>query len=88
MLQAMNGHTPVGVLLQKYGTTVCGPDGQQGRWHLEYWALPTYSLCYFGTEPPGGNRHKAKWELLLQQIREDWSGQKEFEGVQHLEDFH
>jgi ubiquinone/menaquinone biosynthesis C-methylase UbiE len=88
MLQAMNGHTAVGALVEKYGTQVCGPDGQPGQWHLEHWALPTYSLCYYGTEPPGGHRHKAKWDLLLQQIREGWSGQDGFEGEAHLEDFH
>ncbi|HKP00091.1 MAG TPA: hypothetical protein VJU02_00530, partial [Nitrospiraceae bacterium] len=88
MLQAMNGHTTVGMLLEQFGQLVCGPDGQPGRWHLEHWALPTYSLCYYGTEPPGGHRHKAKWDLLLQQIREGWSGQEGFEGEEHLEDFH
>ena len=88
MLQAMNGHTTVGALVEKYGQQVCGPDGQPGQWHLEHWALPTFSLCYFGTEPPGGHRHKAKWDLLLQQIREGWSGREGFEGEEHLEDFH
>ena len=84
----MNGHTTVAALMEKYGTKICGPDGQTGRWHLERWALPTFSLCYFGTEPPGGHRHKAKWDVLLQQIREGWSGQEGFEGEEHLEDFH
>ena len=88
MLQAMNGHTTVGALVEKYGARVCGPDGQPGQWHLQHWALPTYSLCYYGTEPPGGHRHKAKWDLLLQQVREGWSGQDGFEGEEHLEDFH
>jgi len=88
MLKAMNGHISVDALLEKYGARICGPDGQPGKWHLERWALPTYSLCYFGTEPPGGHRHKAKWDVLLQQIREGWSGQKGFEGEAHLEDFH
>jgi ubiquinone/menaquinone biosynthesis C-methylase UbiE len=88
MLKAMNGHISVDALLEKYGTRICGPDGQPGRWHLERWALPTYSLCYFGAEPPGGHRHKVKWDVLLQQIREGWSGQKGFEGEEHLEDFH
>ena len=37
---------------------------------LEHWSLPTYSLCYYGIVPPGGHRHKAKWDLLLQQVRE------------------
>ncbi|MDF0644682.1 MAG: methyltransferase domain-containing protein [Nitrospira sp.] len=88
MLKSMNGHTTVGALLEKYGERVCGPDGEPGRWHLERWSLPTYSLCFYGTEPPGGHRHKAKWDVLLQQIREGWSGQDEFEGEEHLEDFH
>lgn len=88
MLKAMNGHISVEALLERYGARTCGPDGQPGKWHLERWALPTYSLCYFGTEPPGGHRHKAKWDLLLQQIREGWSGQQGFEGEEHLEEFH
>jgi ubiquinone/menaquinone biosynthesis C-methylase UbiE len=88
MLRAMNGHITVGALLEKYGTKVCGPDGQPGQWHLERWATPNYSLCYFGAEPPGGHRHKAKWDILLQQIREGWSGREGFEGEEHLEDFH
>jgi ubiquinone/menaquinone biosynthesis C-methylase UbiE len=88
MLKAMNGHITVGALLEKYGNRVCGPDGQPGRWHLERWATSNYSLCYFGTEPPGGHRHKAKWDILLQQIREGWSGQEGFEGEGHLHNFH
>ena len=88
LLQEMTGHTTVGALAEKYGTKVCGPDGQPGQWHLQRWALPTYSLCYYGTEPPGGHRHKAKWDVLLQQVREGWSGQGGFEGETHLEDFH
>lgn len=88
MLTAMNGHVTVGALLEKYGSRVCGPDGQPGQWHLERWATPNYSLCYYGTEQPGGHRHKAKWDLLLQQIREGWSGREGFEGEDHLEAFH
>ncbi len=88
MLSLMNGHVTVGALLEKYGKWVCGPDGHVGEWHLERWALPNYSLCYFGTEPPGGHRHTAKWDLLLQQIREGWSGQEGFEGEHDLEEFH
>ena len=88
MLRAMNGHTTVAVLMEQYGDTICGPDGRPGRWHLERWATPRYSLCYYGAHPPGGHRHKAKWDLLLQQIREGWSGQDGFEGEDHLEDFH
>ena len=59
MLKSMNGHITVGALLEKYGTKVCGPDGQPGQWHLERWATPNYSLCYFGTEPPGGHRRRS-----------------------------
>jgi SAM-dependent methyltransferase len=88
MLRAMNGHTTVGALLEQFGRKICGPDGQPGHWHLERWATPNYSLCYYGAEPPGGHRHKGKWDLLLQQIREGWSGQEGFEGETHLEDFH
>lgn len=88
MLSAMNGHTTVGALLEQYGTKVCGPDGQPGRWHLERWATPNYSLCFYGSEPPGGHRHAARWDLLLQQVRDRWSGQHEFEGEDHLDHFH
>ena len=79
MLTLMNGHITVGALLEKFGHKICGPDGQPGSWHLERWSVPNYSLCYFGTEPPGGHRHKAKWDLLLQQIRESWSGRQDVE---------
>ncbi len=89
LLTSMDGHITVDALLQKYGKWICSPDGQTGQWHLERWALPEYSLCYFGTEPPAGDhRLGAKWDLLLQQIRNKWSGQEGFEGADHLEDFH
>ncbi|WP_447976736.1 class I SAM-dependent methyltransferase [Candidatus Nitrospira bockiana] len=88
LLSAIDGHVTVGGLLERFGKWVCGPDGQTGQWHLERWALPTYSLCYYGTEPPSGDRHGAKWDLLLQQIRERWSGREGFEGAEHLSDFH
>ncbi|MDF0651007.1 MAG: hypothetical protein P0121_06005, partial [Nitrospira sp.] len=88
MLKAMNGHTTVGTLVEQYGAKICGPDGQPGVWHLERWATPNYSICYFGTAPPGGHRHKAKWDTLLQQVREGWSGREGFEGEEHLEEFH
>ena len=42
----------------------------------------------FGTEPPGGHRHKAKWDLLASTVREGWSGEEDFEGEDHLADFH
>ncbi|MCH6558433.1 MAG: class I SAM-dependent methyltransferase [Nitrospirae bacterium] len=88
LLTSMDGHTTLGGLLNKYGSWVCGPDGQTGRWHLERWSLPGYSLCYFGSEPPSADRHGAKWDLLLQQIREGWSGKEGFEGEEHLSGFH
>ena len=78
MLRAMNGHITVSRLLEQYGDRVCGPDGQPGRWHLERWATPNYSLCYYGAQPPGGHRHRVKWDLLLQQVREGWSGREGF----------
>ncbi|MGQ0811617.1 MAG: class I SAM-dependent methyltransferase [Nitrospiraceae bacterium] len=89
LLTSMDGHITVEALLTKYGKWVCSPDGQPGQWHLERWSLPNYSLCYFGTDPPAGDhRLGAKWDLLLQQIREKWSGQEGFEGAGHLADFH
>jgi ubiquinone/menaquinone biosynthesis C-methylase UbiE len=88
LLKAMTGHTTVGTLVDQYGAKICGPDGQPGEWHLARWATPNYSLCYYGTAPPGGHRHKAKWDILLQQVRENWSGQEGFEGEEHLEAFH
>src|SRR5688572_30421319 len=59
LLTAMDGHVTVGALQDRYGKWVCGPDGETGQWHLERWPLPTYSLCYFGTDPPTGDRHVA-----------------------------
>ncbi len=88
LLTSMDGRTTVGALVNKFGRWVCGPDGETGRLCLERWSLPNYSLCYFGTEPPGGHRHKAKWDILLQEIREGWSGKDGFEGEEHLQSFH
>lgn len=89
LLTALDGKATVAWLLEKFGKWVCGPDGETGRWHLERWSLPRYSLCYFGTEPPTGqHRSNAKWDLLLQQIREGWSGRQGFEGGDHLSEFH
>jgi SAM-dependent methyltransferase len=88
LLMAVDGHVSVATLMDRYGKWVCGPDGKTGQWHLERWSLPNYALCYFGTEPPSGDRHGAKWDLLLQQIREGWSGKEGFEGAEHLTDFH
>jgi ubiquinone/menaquinone biosynthesis C-methylase UbiE len=86
LLTSLDGR-PVGSLLEHFGRWVCGPDGETGQWHLERWSLPRYSLCYFGTEPPTEARH-TKWDMLLQQVREGWSGQEGFEGEAHLTDFH
>ncbi|MBI4401436.1 MAG: class I SAM-dependent methyltransferase [Nitrospirae bacterium] len=88
LLLAIDGQITVAVLLAKFGKWVCGPDGQTGQWHLERWSLPRYSLCYYGAEPPTTNRHGAKWDLLLQQVREGWSGAQGFEGEHHLSEFH
>ena len=88
LLTSMDGHTTVASLLSKYGRWVCGPDGETGRSCLERWSLPNYSLCYFGEAAPSGDRHGAKWDLLLQQIREGWSGREGFDGGEHLSDFH
>ena len=88
LLTAIDGHVTVAGLFERFGKWVCGPDGQTGQWHLERWALPTYALCYYGTAPPAGDRHGASWDLLLQQIRERWSGREGFEGAEHLTDFH
>jgi len=89
LLTAMDGKATVGWLLDKFGKWVCGPDGETGRWHLERWALPRYALCYYGMEAPTGqHRSQAKWDLILQQIREGWSGSSDFEGGEHLSDFH
>jgi ubiquinone/menaquinone biosynthesis C-methylase UbiE len=86
LLTSLDGRT-VGSLLQRFGRWVCGPDGETGQWHLERWSLPRYSLCYFGADPPTEGRH-TKWDLLLQQVREGWSGEDGFEGEAHLSEFH
>ncbi len=88
LLAALDGHVTVASLLERFGNRVCGPDGQTGRWHLERWPQPRYSLCYFGAQPPTTSQHGAKWDLLLQQVREGWSGNEGFEGEEHLSEFH
>ncbi len=88
LLTSMDGHITVGSLLSRFGHAVCGPDGETGQTCLERWSIPNYALCYFGSEPPSGDRHGAKWDLLLQQIREGWSGREGFEGEEHLSEFH
>ncbi len=88
LLSAMDGQATVALLLAKFGNRVCGSHGETGRWCLERWSLPRYSLCYFGAEPPAKDRGDARWDLLLQQIREGWSGTRQFEGEGHLSNFH
>lgn len=88
LLTSMDGQTTVASLHHKFWRWVCGPDGETGQSCLERWSLPNYSLCYFGSEPPQGDRHGAKWDLLLQQIREGWSGREGFDGGEHLSEFH
>ena len=88
LLAAMDGQGSVGTLLKKFGHLVCGPDGETGQWHLERWSLPNYSLCFYGNTSPTQERQSLRWDLLLQQIREGWSGQKGFEGADHLPEFH
>jgi ubiquinone/menaquinone biosynthesis C-methylase UbiE len=88
LLNAMNGKVTVAALTEKFGRVVCGPNGETGRQCLERWPVPKYSLCYFGAEPPTGDRGDARWHLLLLKIREGWQGTAEFEGETHLSDFH
>ena len=88
LLSAMDGQATVGSLLAKFGNLACGANGETGRWCLEHWSLPRYSLCYFGAAVPAKDRGDARWDLLLQKIREGWSGSTEFEGADHLSDFH
>jgi ubiquinone/menaquinone biosynthesis C-methylase UbiE len=88
LLSAMDGQATVGSLLAKFGNRICGSNGKTGRWCLEHWSLPRYSLCYFGAEVPAKDRGDARWDLLLLKIREGWSGSTEFEGEDHLSDFH
>lgn len=88
LLAAMDGRFTVAALLDRFGKWVCGPDGHTGQWHLERWSLPAYSLCYYGAEPPTGDRHGAKWDLLLQKVREEWENIHGTQGEDHLSEFH
>lgn len=88
LLGAMDGRSTLKTLLDQFGTWVCGPTGENGRWHLERWSLPRYSLCYYGSEPPSGHSAEAKWDLLLQRVRERWPGNVPIESEDHLSDFH
>ncbi|MEX2491359.1 MAG: methyltransferase domain-containing protein [Nitrospirales bacterium] len=88
MLGAMDGRLTIGALLNQYGKWVCSPTQQNGRWHLERWAQPRFSLAYYGTEPPSGHSAEAKWDLLLQKVREGWHQNVEAETEDHLSTFH
>jgi ubiquinone/menaquinone biosynthesis C-methylase UbiE len=88
LLAAMDGQATVASLLAKFGNKVCGAGGETGRAFLEQWSHPRYSLCYYGSEPPAKDRGEARWDLLLQKIREGWSGSTGFEGEGHLSTFH
>ena len=88
LLTAMDGQATVASLLAKFGNRLCGPNRETGRWCLEHWSLPRYSLCYYGAEMPAKDRGDARWDLLLQKIREGWSGRTGFEGEGHLSKFH
>lgn len=88
LLAAMDGKSTLATLLHQFGKWVCGPNNETGRWHLERWALPHYSLCYYGSEPPSGHSAEAKWDLLLQRVRERWHGNVAEETEEHLSEFH
>jgi ubiquinone/menaquinone biosynthesis C-methylase UbiE len=88
LLGAMDGRMTIGALLNQYGKWVCSPTQQNGRWHLERWAQPRFSLAYYGTEPPSGHSADAKWDLLLQKVREGWHQNVAAETEDHLSKFH
>ena len=88
LLGAMDGRSTIKTLLDQFGKWVCGPNHETGCWHLERWSLPRYSLCYYGSEPPSGHSVNAKWDLLLQQVRERWPGNTAVESEGQLTDFH
>jgi len=69
LLQAMTHQAVRGA-----GGKIWGPGLRTGRSSrdsgtLEHWALPTYSLCYYGAAGDEGHKspratvHKAKWEI-------------------------
>ena len=88
LLAAMDGKLTLAALLNQFGKWRCGPTNETGQWHLERWALPHYSLCFYGSEPPSGHSSEAKWDLLLQRVRERWHGNVAEETEEHLSDFH
>lgn len=88
LLGAMDGKATLRNLLDQYGKWVCGPNNETGKWHLERWSLPQYSLCYYGSEAPSGHSVEAKWDLLLQKVREKWPANVSVESENHLTEFH
>ncbi|MCA9471363.1 MAG: class I SAM-dependent methyltransferase [Nitrospirales bacterium] len=88
LLGAMDGRSTLATLLSRFGKWVCGPNQETGQWFLERWALPRYSLCFYGTEAPSGHNTEAKWDLLLQKVREKWHGNVSEETEDHLSKFH
>jgi ubiquinone/menaquinone biosynthesis C-methylase UbiE len=88
LLGAMDGRASIQSLLDQFGKWVCGPNQETGRWHLERWSLPQFSLCYYGDEAPSGHSVNAKWDLLLQKVREKWPGNVAVESEEHLTEFH
>jgi ubiquinone/menaquinone biosynthesis C-methylase UbiE len=88
LLGAMDGRMTIGALLHQYGKWVCSPTQHTGRWHLERWAHPRLSLAYYGSAPPSGHSAEAKWDLLLQKVREGWHQNVKAETENHLSKFH
>ena len=87
-LGAMDGRSNIQTLLNQFGKWVCGPNQETGRYFLERWATPRYSLCYYGSEAPSGHSVNAKWDLLLQKVRDQWHGNVAEETDEHLTEFH
>jgi len=88
LLGAMDGHSTLAALVSRFGKWVCGPNQETGQWFLERWAQPRYSLCFYGSEAPSGHSTEAKWDLLLQRVREGWHGNVAEETEGHLSKFH
>ena len=88
LLGAMDGRSNIQTLLNQFGKWVCGPNQETGRYFLERWAIPRYSLCYYGSEAPSGHSVNAKWDLLLQKVREQWHENVAEETDEHLTEFH
>ena len=88
LLGAMDGRSNIQTLLNQFGKWVCGSNQETGRYFLERWATPRYSLCYYGSEAPSGHSVNAKWDLLLQKVRDQWHGNVAEETDEHLTEFH